>query len=107
VKLRPYRADGSDVVSGYHHWCPACGQAHGIATIKRTPSSPVWSFNGDLERPTFHPSVRCFHTDRDTGKQETLCHYFVTDGQIVFCADNPHELNGQTVPLPEFPASWG
>jgi hypothetical protein len=50
--------------------------------------------------------VRCFTTD-DDGRQITLCHYFITDGQIVFCSDNPHELNGQTVPLPEFPASWG
>jgi hypothetical protein len=103
MKLRPYRI--GDVVSGYHHWCPACDQPHGIATAERNRYGAIWSFNGDLERPTFHPSIRCFMTDED-GRQETLCHYFIKNGMIEFCGDNPHALNGRTVPLCDWPESY-
>jgi hypothetical protein len=105
VKLRPYHryADGepTDEIAGYHHWCPACNEPHGIAVGKPNRLGAKWSFNGDLERPTFQPSVRCFTTEK--GAQRTLCHYFVTAGMIAFCHDNPHKLNGQTVPLPDWP----
>ena len=103
MKLRPYIAhgDADRKVLGYHHWCPACNGPHGIATGQPNSSGAIWSFNGNLERPTFTPSVRFFTTE--SGVEHTLCHYFITDGSIVFCGDNPHALNGQTVPLPEYP----
>ena len=96
---------------GHAHWCPGCGEAH------RIPST--WNFNGDLEKPSFTPSVKI------TGKQRVIvdgewtgewrrgpdgkaldwcCHYFVTAGSIQFCGDSTHALSGQTVPLPEWPA---
>jgi len=115
MKLRPYSGyeDGkpSGETAGYHHWCPACHEPHGIAVTHRNRSGAVWQFNGNLERPTFTPSVRCFtmDTENDCGAplplpvQRTLCHYFITEGMIVFCGDNPHALNGQTVPLPDWP----
>jgi len=107
VKLRAYmvHAEGqpTDVVAGYHHWCPACDEPHGIAVTQRNRSGAVWTFNGNFDKPTFRPSVRCFATDPDTGQQETLCHYFITNGEIVYCNDNPHDFNGRTVPLPEWP----
>lgn len=31
---------------------------------------------------------------------------FLTDGMIAYCSDNPHALNGQTVPLPDFPDGY-
>lgn len=109
MKLRPYTTyeDGkpTDVIAGYHHWCPACDEPHGIATAKRNRLGAIWSFNGNLDCPTFHPSIRCFTTEH--GKQITLCHYFITNGQIVFCNDNPHALNGQTVELPDWPDHYG
>jgi hypothetical protein len=42
----------------------------------------------------------------DTGGRKTLCHYFIRDGKIEFCGDCPHELAGQTVPLPDVPAGY-
>lgn len=106
MKLRPYQIhqDGkpTDVVAGYHHWCPACNEPHGIAVTHRNRYGAVWTFNGNLDSPTFAPSVRCFTTE-ENGQQRTLCHYFIKNGMIEFCGDNPHALNGQTVPLPDYP----
>lgn len=36
-----------------------------------------WQFNGDLENPTFKPSL-LYHGDNDMPR----CHSFVTDGKI-------------------------
>jgi Family of unknown function (DUF6527) len=109
MKLRPYKIwDGgmpTDEIGGYYHYCPACHEPHGIAVKQRNRSGARWSFNGDMERPTFAPSIKCFTIVE--GKQHTLCHYFIRDGMIEFCNDNPHALNGQTVPLPDYPKSWG
>jgi hypothetical protein len=104
VKLRPYidHGDPARRIIGYRHWCPACNEPHGIAVTQRNRMGAVWTFNGNLDCPTFTPSVRCFTTEED-GTRTTLCHYFITDGRIVFCGDNPHALNGQTVELPDWP----
>lgn len=81
-KLR--RAEGR-----YIHWCPGCENLH--------PLPDSWTFNGDLERPTFTPSFRQHLGDG------TVCHYFVTDGKIHFCGDSHHGLAGKIVPLPDLP----
>lgn len=95
-------------------WCPGCEEPHQYRVGGETPD-PKWTFNGNVDRPTFTPSLLCFtdYSDQDDadgkpirlpeGQRRTLCHLFVTDGQIVYCGDNPHKLNGQTVPLPELP----
>ncbi len=100
---------------GYSHWCPGCEEMHSI-TVDRV-GGTNWTFNGNLERPTFSPSVRITGFDWPTDEEEVLilrreqvprrpvcCHYFITDGQIQFCGDCTHGLNGQTVPLPDLPA---
>lgn len=95
---------------GYYHWCPGCEHAHFYATEHPAPTSPRWDFNGNIERPSFTPSMRFFRPalpakDGEPAQAEqTRCHYFVTDGQIVFCGDCVHALAGQTVPLPVMPS---
>lgn len=106
-------AEGSRV----HFWCPGCDDTHQIHTNENG-----WGSNGDLERPTFTPSVlvRAIQWDveehpRETFKrraerhagvpagEHTICHSFVTDGRIQFLTDSTHALAGQTVDLPEWP----
>jgi hypothetical protein len=83
------------------------------------PKRPKWGFNGDMEKPTFTPSVDSKSGHFATGTPEhncqwcisdkqdgnpTLCHHchsFVRDGRVQFLADCSHALAGQTVDLPE------
>ncbi|MDP2377807.1 DUF6527 family protein [Reyranella sp.] len=110
------------MTNGYSHWCPGCGEMHAIYTSKPNiyNESPVWSFNGDLERPTFNPSIRIGgkQTVRDaegrwTGEWvrdaagnalDACCHYHLHAGELKFLNDCTHKLAGQTVPLPPLPA---
>lgn len=95
----------------FGHWCPGCGGMHVIG--------PGWSFDGNLDSPTFGPSVKV--TGKLTVKNERgewtgewvrdaagnavddCCHYFLIGGQLQFCGDSRHTLAGQTVPLPDLP----
>lgn len=98
------------VEGGYAHWCPGCGEMH------RIPDR--WTFDGDVEVPTFNPSVKI------TGKQtvkingewtgewvlgpdgkalDDCCHYFLHAGHLFFQNDCVHSLKGKTVPLPVIP----
>jgi uncharacterized protein DUF6527 len=70
--------------------CPGCQCSHYVAI-----AGPVkWTWNGSMERPTFHPSVRIPIAGHG-------CHSWIKDGKIQFLADCDHALAGQTVELPE------
>jgi len=60
-----------------------------------------WSWNGDTEKPTLHPSILTTYT---TGNITHRCHSFVNDGKIQFLADCSHELVSQIVDLVEHTA---
>lgn len=110
--------NGTEPGRRVHFWCPGCDDVHGVGV--ETPNG--WGWNGDLERPTFTPSVhvtmskwkgtfeeygkwtRPTHPNVEPGG-ECICHSFVTDGQIQFLGDCTHTLAGQTVPLPPWPHS--
>lgn len=82
-------------------WCPACGCGHSIPT-------PRWSFNNNLDSPTFTPSVRLSHRNPDTKQQDiTHCHFNITNGQIVYHGDCPHGMAGKTIPMQEIPSDYG
>lgn len=68
-----------------------------------TTGPKAWGFNGDLERPTFTPSIVVFEYKRpsDGWIYQPRCHTFVTDGRIQYLGDCGHSFAGQTVDLPE------
>lgn len=94
--------------------CP-CGDVHAL--------KGKWTFNGDLEKPTFSPSVlvtsghyvpkapkvsdapeSCWCTYAKEHPDEKVftcyrCHSFVKDGMVQFLGDCTHALAGKTVPL--------
>ena len=90
--LWPY--DAGDPESRLAFECPGCGMVHALPTV----GPRAWSFNGDLERPTFSPSILARWT---SGPEHTagVCHSFVRDGKIEFLGDCTHGHAGQTVPL--------
>lgn len=110
----------SGVLYGYEFKCPGCGNSHVLPVGPGNGSVHArWDFNGNLEKPTFTPSVlaqgnkRIFDEEGDwTGDWQMgadgnpipyICHSFITDGRIQFLSDCTHELAGQTVGLPEWP----
>ncbi|MDW3682639.1 DUF6527 family protein [Cupriavidus sp. CV2] len=113
--------------NGLSFWCPGCDGPHRIQ--HGAGDGPRWGWNGDVERPTFTPSVLTWWDEpAAAGNPDELraqvarkradpsyqipyvkktCHSFVTDGRIQFLGDCTHALAGQTVPLAEFPEGWG
>lgn len=96
-----------------HFWCPGCDHVHGV--VVDAPES--WTWNGDLEQPTFNPSILVHpHQTFVDGDLEgdaltapenitttPLCHSFVPEGRIEFLGDCTHELASTTVDLPPWP----
>lgn len=76
--------------------CPACGTMH--APDQR------WAFNGDMDRPTFSPSLRVKWKKPIENDQyvDVVCHSFIRDGRIEFCSDSTHHMAGMTVDIPEW-----
>jgi hypothetical protein len=95
----------------YLFYCEGCGGLHAF--------DDRWTFNGDLDKPTFSPSLlirsghymndhksdKCWctynaeHPDDPAPFECTICHSFVTDGKIQYLSDSTHKLAGQTVNL--------
>lgn len=98
-------------------WCPGCKCGHALPIIGRITTATKrdkWTWNGDLERPVFHPSVHCkippHKIDGVSYPGESLCHSWVgkngaKPGQIAFLGDCKHALRGQVVDLPDWP-NW-
>ncbi len=97
--------------SRYFHWCPACEEMHPLP-------DDGWTFDGDLENPTFAPSFKHegMQTEKLNGKWTGewvrdasgntvpfICHYVLTAGVLNFCNDCTHSLVNQSVPLPKLP----
>lgn len=85
--------DGIEVLICVH--CPACGYDH---PFRIKGDGPSWSWNGDMVRPTFTPSMMC---SKGTPRQ---CHSNVTDGHIAYHGDCWHDKKGQILPLPVYDA---
>jgi len=113
--------DGESALS---FWCPGCKGPHmlRIGGDKR----PQWEWNGDVDRPTFDPSVMvrsghfvpgqegkecwCSYEQRfgrklPEGTGCSICHSFVRDGRIEFLSDSTHALAGVTMDLPDWPGA--
>lgn len=76
---------------GWFFWCPACSEPH--------PFGVKWAFNGNLEKPTFSPSLRVLKRLGEGPETSTTCHLFVTEGLIRYEGDCPHAMKGKVVPM--------
>lgn len=106
----------------YEIHCPGCKHTHQVYTKPVPGVNAQWGFNGDVDRPTFSPSLlirsghhvpgfqpgeRCWcsynaeNPDSPAPFACGVCHSFIVDGNIQFLNDCTHSLAGQTVPLPQ------
>lgn len=96
--------------------CPGCQEQHHLRVIPKVDGNnvqqPCWGFNGNLENPTFSPSLLVrtgkyvspawgeSEPDKDfVERSSKICHSFINSGMIQFLGDCTHPLVGQTVPL--------
>jgi len=75
---------------GYSFFCPGCVSRHIVYTREPNSRGAKWTFNGDLSKPTFRPSVAT-----NMANPSTRCHLFITDGIIQFLPDCAHALAGK------------
>jgi hypothetical protein len=120
AKLLPYN-DGDGKQLGLMIYCPACKSSHAFLVNSNIPGQN-WSLDGNMERPTFSPSMLVRGTMYPSGSQwpnedehkrlmsgedmrsqmkPYVCHSFVRDGKIQYLNDCTHALKGQTIDLPE------
>lgn len=79
--------------------CPGCKVPHGINV--GAGAGPRWQWNGNVDRPTFSPSILVRYP-WGSPQVEKICHSYVTDGRIQFLSDCTHILAGQTVDIPDW-----
>lgn len=103
--------DAGEVI-GHRIFCPACRCTH-LFNAPNQPNSGghKWTFDGNLEAPSFSPSMNATSNPKDhPGHNQDLpttrCHFFVRAGSIDYCTDSTHHLAGKTVALPEIPHEW-
>lgn len=82
----------------FHMYCPGCKMDHAVYTQNK--NGPNWSFNGNVENPTFSPSLLVRYNWGKLQKQ-VVCHSFIRDGVWQFLSDCTHDLAGQNVPMIE------
>lgn len=70
-------------------WCEACKTHHW--------ADSRWSFDGNMEMPTFSPSFLIV----DCPNPGDRCHSFVGAGRVRYLDDCTHALKGQTLLLKE------
>jgi hypothetical protein len=76
------------------YWCDGCKSIHDIPFGQ---NSNGWSFSGDSNNPTLSPSIKTSTGWLNT--DQVICHHFLKNGNIEYCADSPHELSGQIIEL--------
>lgn len=84
-------------LQGYSFFCPGCKCHHVFYTKKQHDKAPVWTFNGNIERPTFRASLLVNKDLSCPGMPK--CHLFITDGKIQYLNDCTHELAGKTIEM--------
>ena len=85
--------------TSYWLWCPACEEAHRLTN--------AWQFDGNLELPTFSPSIMVVKPEGLAVSPRVIerCHSFVRWGRWEYLADCDHALAGKTIPVVDLP-SW-
>lgn len=82
-KMRRVGAADGYTAGGLAHLCPACEEMHQFAIDGKNSSGARWTWDGNVELPTFAPSMNIRTGPRPTvpigrpdAGQIDVCHYF-------------------------------
>ena len=98
-KLRSVAFDMQRERVGIAYWCPGCDESHAVCTKGDSAKGPRWEWDGSIQKPNLSPSIKI----TSSGDGVKVCHCFIRQGRIEFCADSTHALAGKTVDLPDWP----
>lgn len=97
MKLKPVYGPARKLY-GYSFPCPGCGHPH----VFYVSGLMTWTFDGNMEAPTFTPSL-LNSCDTHINPKLRRCHLNLTAGKLQFHPDCTHGLAGQTVDMLEQP----
>jgi len=73
-----HRAEDGYTAVGYAHWCPACECMHAFAVDRPFKNGARWTFDGNVNAPTFLPSMNISvgpYENSDVNTPLERCHY--------------------------------
>ena len=90
--------------TGWMIRCPVC--TFHVFPKKGKPGAS-WTFNGDLHKPTFSPSMNSLVKYSEAQCEEDRrpdrrCHFIINSGMMAFCVDCTHEYAGKVIPMLEW-----
>jgi hypothetical protein len=91
AKLIPILSFDRQSIRGYRFWCPACRELHPLYVAG---PPPLWWFDGNMDSPTFSPSLRMLGGNG--------CHLTIGQGVIYYCNDSGHEFRNKSVPMVDY-----
>ena len=102
MKLKPV-VDTTGALLGYAFRCPGCEHTHVFWTAPPLAGStkPTWTFDGNMEAPTFAPSLKNEAPNHSDPRQR-CCHLNLTAGRVHYANDCTHPLVNTIVDLPEY-----
>jgi hypothetical protein len=86
--------------SSYEIYCPGCNTKHKVFTKLSAGCTQVHKFDGNLEKPTFSPSVLIDY-GLDAVNNRRVCHFFVSEGSLNY-QNCFHIFKNREVPLKSF-----
>ena len=100
MKIKMIKLYHGDHVIGYGYFCPACKYRHWTRILDSDNEGyTIWDFNGDIDNPTFSPSVKHTTEYGEPHRPDKICHYYIINSEIRYETDCTHELAGQTIPM--------
>ena len=93
-------------VAAYFVYCPACTRAHRFIVECEEDPSHRWDFDGNMEAPTFSPSLLVESGPMRPGERNQICHSYLQAGVWRFLNDSTHAMAGQKVPMVDFPEDY-
>lgn len=73
----------------YLFLCKGCGDQHIVYVRSKSPDGKLWGFDGDIENPTFHPSILLQTVHHG---EIHICHFFISEGKVQYLKDCTHVL---------------
>lgn len=108
IVYKERKSDGL-LIKFYSVYCPACLCSHRFIVESDNKEIPTWEFNGDLDKPTFTPSLLVTWDSSNKGAKgyhTYRCHSYLTNGIWIFLNDCSHGLSGTDQVMIEFPDNY-